>query len=163
VIPTADDLRRTRLLWDYLRRALETILPGGYLRRTVVPGSACSAGATSNAGTIRAERRKVLGFVPQTRWTVLDAGRRAAVQAGLASAIGLPSLVYPGFAGRAARNRVAAAGKRGGPATHATKAAADAARGADAALDAATHAAVAAVTTAASDAGHGGHAGGGHD
>lgn len=155
----------------------------------------------ASGGTIHAEHRRVLGFVPKTCWKILDAGRLAAARArldaiaygsdgvdveqaalaGLASAISLPSLVYPGFAGRATRKRVVAAGKSGGPATHATKAAADAARGADVTLDAATHAAVAAATqaavqasvdaathaavaaaTAASAAGHGGHAGGGH-
>jgi hypothetical protein len=159
----------------------------------------------AGAGTIRAEHRKALGFIPKTRWTVLNAERLAAARArldaiaygpdgtdagqaalaGLASAIGLPSLIYPGFAGRAARKRVAAAGKSGGPAAHATKTAADAARGSGgtpeaatqaavsaaahaatqaavhASIDAATHAAVAAAA-AASDAGHAGHAGGGH-
>jgi hypothetical protein len=125
----------------------------------------------AHAGTVRAGQRKALGFIPTTSWTVLDAGRLAAARArldaiayssdgvdieqaalaGLASAIGLPSLVYPGFAGRAARKRVAAAGRSGGPATHATKAAADAATG-SASLDVATQAAVSAATQAATQA-----------
>jgi hypothetical protein len=147
-----------------------------------------------SAGMIRAERRKVLGFIPVTRWRVLDAGRLAAARArldaiahgsggvdseqvalaGLASAIGLPSLVYPGHAGRAARKRIATAGSSGGPAAHddatsatvsaatdaATQAATDAA--VRASIDAATEAAVSAATEAAHHAAsHGGHAGGG--
>jgi hypothetical protein len=160
--------------------------------------------ALASAGTVRAGQRLALGFIPKAGWTVLDAGRLAAARArldaiaygsdgvdveqaalaGLASAIEVPSLVYPGFAGRAARKRVAAAGKSGGPATHATKAAAGAAGASDAALGAATQAAVSAATqaavqasvsaatqaavsaataaTAASAGGHGGHGGGGH-
>jgi Golgi phosphoprotein 3 (GPP34) len=126
----------------------------------------------ANAGTIRAVPRKALGFIPKTGWTVLDAGRLAAARArldaiasgsvgldveqaalaGLASAIGLPFLLYPGFAARAERKRVAAAGRSGGPATHATKAAADAASGTDAAFGVATQAAVSAATYAATQA-----------
>lgn len=157
----------------------------------------------ADAGTIRAEHRKALGFIPKTRWTILNAGRLAAARArldaiaygsdgvdaeqaalaGLASAIGLPSLLYPGFAGHAARKRVAAAGKSGGPATHAAKTASDAVNGPDAAtraavsaatgaatqaavqaaIDAATQAAVSAATDATHHAAGGaGHAGGGH-
>jgi Golgi phosphoprotein 3 (GPP34) len=163
-----------------------------------------------SAGTIRAERRKTLGLVPVIGWTILDARRLAAARArldaiaygsgggdsgqaalaGLASAIGLPSLVYPGFAGRAARKRVATVGRAGGPVTHAAKPAADAGGVSDAAPDIATRAAVTAaadaitraatdaavqasiyatqaVASAATNAGHhaasgGGHAGGGH-
>jgi hypothetical protein len=154
----------------------------------------------ASAGTVHARQRMALGFIPKTGWTVLDAGRLAAAQArldaiangsvgvdieqaalaGLASAIEVPSLVYPGFAGRAARKRIEAAGKSGGPATQATKTAADAAGASDAALGAATQAAVSAATqaavqasvsaateaavsaAAASAGGHGGHGGGGH-
>jgi hypothetical protein len=125
----------------------------------------------AHAGTVRAEHRNALGFIPKTRWTILDSGRLASARArldaiadgsggidseqaalaGLASAIGLPSLIYPGFAGRAARKRVEAAGHSGGPAAHATKAAADAA-GISAANDVAMHAAVAAATDAATRA-----------
>ncbi len=126
----------------------------------------------ANAGTIRAGHRKALGFIPKTDWAVLNAGRLAAARAsldaiaygsdgvdagqaalaGLASAIGLPSLLYPGFAGRAARKRVAAAGRSGGPATHAAKTAVDVARGSDATLDAATQATISAATHAATQA-----------
>ena len=122
----------------------------------------------ASAGTIHASQRMALGFIPKTGWTVLDAGRLAAAQArldaiangsdgvdieqaalaGLASAIEVPSLVYPGFAGRAARKRIEAAGKSGGPATQATRTAA-AAGASDAALGPATQAAVSAATQAA--------------
>lgn len=134
----------------------------------------------SGAGTIRAERRKALGLIPVTGWTVDDPGRLAeararldaiaygsggvdpeqAALAGLASAIGLPSLVYPGFAGRTARKRVATAGSS--PAADAaTRAATDAA--VRASIDAATRAAVsAAIDSPHHAAGHVGHAGGGH-
>lgn len=111
----------------------------------------------SGAGTIRAERRKALGLIAVTGWTVADAGRLAeararldavayglvgvgpeqAVLAGLAGAIGLASLVYPGFAGRAARKGLAAAASS--PA-------------ADAAARAATDAAVRASINPATDA-----------
>lgn len=123
------------------------------------------------AGTVRAEQRNALGFIPKTRWIILNAGRLALARArldaiaygsggigseqtalaGLASAIGLPSLIYPGFAGRAARKRVEAAGRSGGTAAHATKAAADAA-GISATNDVAMHAALAAATDAATRA-----------
>ena len=123
----------------------------------------------ASAGTVRAGQRMALGIFLKASWTVLDTGRLAAARArldaiaygsdgvtieqaalaGLASAIEVPSLVYPGFAGRAARKRVAAAGKSGGPATHATKTAANAAGASDAALGAATQAAVSAATQAA--------------
>jgi hypothetical protein len=126
----------------------------------------------ANTGTIRAEHRKVLGLIPRTGWTVLDAGRVAAARArldaiaygsggvdsgqaalaGLASAIGLPFLVYPGSAGRAARKQVAVAGRSGGPATHAAKTAADAARGSGATPDVATPGPISAATHAATHA-----------
>jgi Golgi phosphoprotein 3 (GPP34) len=153
----------------------------------------------AQAGTIRAGNHKVRSFIPRTGWTVLDAGRLAAARArldaiaygsegvdaeqaalaGLAGAIDLQFLIYPGiFAGRAARKRIAAAGKSGGRATRATKRAAydldipvDAATHAalstatHAATQAAVHASVHAATHAAVSATHaasGGHAGGGH-
>lgn len=158
----------------------------------------------ARAGTIRAGQHKDLGYVQRNGWTVLDAGRLAAARArldaiaygsegvdveqaalaGLASAIDLQFVVYPDFrAGRAARKRVAVAGRSGGPATHATRTAADAARDPDATPDAATqaarstaahaatHAAMqasihaathAAVSAANHPAGDAGHAGGGH-
>jgi Golgi phosphoprotein 3 (GPP34) len=164
-----------------------------------------------SAGTIRAERRKAVGLIPVTGWTVLDAGRLAAARArldaiaygaggvdsgqaalaGLASAIGLPSLVYPGFAGRAARKRVTTVGRNRAPEKHVTKEAADVTEISDTALDAAARSAAAAAgdaalratadaavqasidaatqaaVSAATDAAHhaasdGGHVGGGH-
>jgi hypothetical protein len=125
----------------------------------------------ANAGTIRAVQRKILGFIPSTRWTVLDAARLAAARgrldaiaygsgsvdleqaalAGLAGAIGLASLIYPGSAGRAARKRVEAAAKSGGPATHATQRAVDTGAS-QASVDAATQAAVSATIEAATQA-----------
>jgi hypothetical protein len=134
----------------------------------------------SGAGTIRAERRKALGLIPVIGWTVDDAGRLAeararldaiaydsigvgpepAALAGLASAIGLPSLVYPGFGGRAARKRVAGADPN--PAARVPPPPTNDAA-VRASIDAATRAAVSAATeTAHHAAGHGGHAVGGH-
>ncbi|HZR51028.1 MAG TPA: GPP34 family phosphoprotein [Streptosporangiaceae bacterium] len=111
------------------------------------------------AGTIRLERRKALGLIPVDRWIVADAGRLAqakarldaiaygsggvsaeqAALAGLASAIGLARLQYPGSADRAA---IAAA--------------------TDAAISASIDAATSAATDAAQHAGSGGHGGGHH-
>jgi hypothetical protein len=115
----------------------------------------------------QADQRRTVWAAARARLDAIASGSvgldvEQAALAGLASAIGLPFLLYPGFA-RAERKRVAAAGRSGGPATHATKAAADAASGTDAALGVATQAAVSAATEAAhhaaSDAGP---AGGGH-
>jgi len=120
------------------------------------------------AGTIRPERRKVLGFLPVTRWVVVDtarlAGARAkldaiasgsgsidaeqAAYAGLAGAIGLTSLIYPGVAGAAARKRLKDAARRDRQA----KAVADAADSGDAAARAATGAALDASVRAATEA-----------
>ena len=78
------------------------------------------------AGTIQLERRKALGFISVIGWTVLDSGRMAAARsrldavahgtgnaslseialAGLATAIGLPLVIYPGLGGFAARRRI---------------------------------------------------------
>jgi hypothetical protein len=140
------------------------------------------------AGTIRAHRRKALGFIPVTRWVVLDTARAArararleaaaagtgtpgpaqAALAGLASAIDVTHYVFPGRAGAAARKRLREAAKHE-PAAVATGAAVDAAVRAatdaavSAAVDAATHAAVSAATDAAHHAGgHSGAAGGHH-
>ncbi len=149
-----------------------------------------------SAGIVRAERRKTLGFIPGTWWIVVDTGRAAqargrleavaantgsvdspqAALAGLASAIGVTGLVFPGRAGAAARKRLREVAK-GDPASGATRAATDAASRAatdaavsaatdaavNAAVDAATQAAVSAASHAASHAGsHGGAAGGHH-
>ena len=155
------------------------------------------------AGIIGADRRKALGFIPVTRWTVLDTARAAqararleaaaantgtldlaqAALAGLASAIDVTRLVFPGRAGTAARKRLRQAAKREPAAADATRAAQGAADAAgtaqhaatdaavlaatdaavSAAVDAATQAAVSAATEAAHHAGgHSGAAGGHH-
>jgi len=110
--------------------------------------------------------------------------------AGLATAVGLPAVIYPGFGGSAARRQVARAahGARSAPEVKAvspsvsgttdaaTRAATDAAVRAatdaavQASIDAATQAAISAATDAAHSAAHsaahhaagGGHAGGHH-
>ena len=160
------------------------------------------------AGTIGLERRKAWGFIPVNGWTVIDAGRLAAARArldaiahgtggaglpevalaGLATAIGLPALLYPGFGGSAARRRITRVARGSRSAAEmtqavstvaadtpdeATRAATDAAVRAatdasvQASIDAATLAAVSAATDAAHHAAHhatdgGGHAGGHH-
>jgi hypothetical protein len=127
-------------------------------------------------GIIRPDRRKMLGFIPVTRWMVLDTERAAqararleaaaastgtvdpaqAALAGLASAIGVTSFVFPGRAGAAARKRLREAAKRQPAAADVTRAvtgAGDAASGAQrAATDAATRAAMDAAVRAATDA-----------
>ena len=154
------------------------------------------------AGIIRAHQRKALGFIPVTRWTVHDTARAAqararlqaaaantgtldlaqAALAGLASAIDVTRLVFPGRAGAAARKRLRQAARREPTAADAARAvqgAADAAGAAqraatdaavraatDAAVSAAVDAATQAAVSAATDAAHhaGGHSGapGGH-
>ena len=129
------------------------------------------------AGVIRAERRKALGFIPVTRWTVVDIGRAAqararleavaastgpvdsaqAALAGLASAIEVAGLVFPGRAGAAARKRLRQAAKNEAASAGTTRAVSDAtgaatAAAADAAVSAATDAAVSAATQAAVNA-----------
>lgn len=93
------------------------------------------------AGTIRAERRKVLGLIPTTRWYIVDAARQAAVRArldeiaygsgpvetapidtaqaalgGLVHSVQLDRVLYPGPDGRVARDRLEQAAKRAGSA-----------------------------------------------
>ena len=156
------------------------------------------------AGTIQLERRKALGFLAVNGWTVLDPGRMAVARAPLdaiahgtsiaglpeaalavlATAIGLPPLIYPGFRGSAARRRItraardsrspaemtravstAVAGTPGAATLAATDAAVRAATDASvrASVDAATQAAISAVTDAAHHTtGGSGHAGGHH-
>lgn len=134
------------------------------------------------AGIIRADRRKALGFIPVTRWTVVDTARAArararlaevaagtgpvdparAALAGLASAVGLTRVLFPGRDGAAARKRLREARsdtsdtqQAAGAATQAaTRATADAATGAaaQAATQAATEAAVSAAVAAATQA-----------
>jgi len=156
------------------------------------------------AGTIQLQQRKALGFIAVNGWTVLDPGRMAVARAPLdviahgagvaglpegalavlATAIGLPPLIYPGFRGAAARRRIARAARDSRSAAEMTQAvstavagtpdavtlaATDAAvRGATdasvrASIDAASQAAMWAVTDAPHHAGGGiGHAGGHH-
>lgn len=127
------------------------------------------------AGIIRADRRKALGFIPVTRWTVLDAARAArararladaaaaagagtgpvdpalAALAGLASAIDVTRVIYPGRAGAETRKRLRQAARRDQAAADATRAVAGAAD-AQHATDAATRNATDAATRAATDA-----------
>jgi hypothetical protein len=125
-----------------------------------------------SAGTIQAHRRKALGFIPVTRWVVIDAARAAqararleaaasdgilgpdqAALAGLASAIDVTHFVFPGRAGAKARKRLREAAGRVPAAAEATAAVADAAAAAQhAAVDAATRAATDAAVRAATDA-----------
>jgi hypothetical protein len=125
-----------------------------------------------SAGTIRAHRRKALGFIPVTRWVVIDTARAAqacarleaaasdgilgpdqAALAGLASAIDVTHFVFPGRAGAKARKRLREAARQVPAAAEATAAVADAAAAAQhAAVDAATRAATDAAVRAATDA-----------
>lgn len=126
------------------------------------------------AGTIRSERRTALGFIPVTRWKVVDTARAAQARArletvaastgpvdpeqaalgGLASAIHVTGYVFPGRAGAPARKRLREVAKS----DRVSAATADAANAAahraatDAAASAATDAAVRAATDAAVNA-----------
>jgi hypothetical protein len=120
------------------------------------------------AGTISADRRKALGFIPVTRWTVADMGRAArararleavasstgsvdsaqAALAGLASAIDVTRYVFPGLSGAGARRRLRQAARR----DPAAGTVARAVGGASDATDAARRAAIDAATSAATDA-----------
>jgi Golgi phosphoprotein 3 (GPP34) len=124
------------------------------------------------AGTIRAHRRKALGFIPVTRWAVIDTARAAqararleaaaagagalapaqAALAGLASAIEVTHFVFPGRAGAAARKRLREAARREPAAATATAAVDGAAAAQHAVVDAATRAATDAAVRAATDA-----------
>jgi hypothetical protein len=150
------------------------------------------------AGVLREDRRKSLGFIPVTEWTVIDRARAAQAGdrlveiatstgalspeqralGGLASAIGIPGMVFPARAGAAARKRLREIARHDPAARTVMDAAVDAADNAavsaaiqastDAAIsaaisssiDAATAAAISAATDAAHDAGAGGHHGG---
>jgi hypothetical protein len=135
------------------------------------------------AGLIRADRRTVLGFIPMTRWLVLDTARAAqararlaavaestgpvdaahAALAGLASAIDVTRVVFPGLAGVAARKRLRQAARREpteAGVTTAVRAATDAA--VSAAVDAATQATISAADGTGHHGGHGGAVGGHH-
>jgi len=123
------------------------------------------------AGVIRAERRQVMGLFPGTRWVVVDTARQAQVRArldaiasgsvapgsldseqaafaGLAGAIGLSALLYPGFAGAGARRNLKKAATRARSESPAADAVADAAAATDAAVRAADHARDAAMRAA---------------
>jgi Golgi phosphoprotein 3 (GPP34) len=125
-------------------------------------------------GVLRAERARSLGFIPVTRWRIADAGRLAAtrtrldaiarsagqvdsVQAafgGLAHAIGLGTMLYPGWSHRDVRKRLEQIAKgqwSAAAVSAASSAAADAAMAAsvEAANQAATQAAIDAATAAA--------------
>lgn len=148
-------------------------------------------------GILHAERYKFLGFIPAIRWTVTDTARAArarsrleavaasagpvqpaqAALAGLATATGLASEIFPGWSGRAARKRLKQAGRSDLAAAGASRAAAgaqatneselDAVNEAltsaiDSVIQAAVHAATEATHHAAHSSGHsGGHGGGG--
>lgn len=135
------------------------------------------------AGVIRSEKRKVLKVFTVTRWQVLDVSRAAEVRArldaiarsaapvgsvdsveaafgGLAYAVGLGHVLYPGKGGQPERARLKAIAKREQVAGLVQSAIDAAVRSAtDAAVDAAVHASVQAAHHAASS--HGGHDGGG--
>jgi Golgi phosphoprotein 3 (GPP34) len=123
------------------------------------------------AGVIRSEGRQIMGLFPGTRWVVVDTGRQAQVRArldaiasgsvapgsldseqaafaGLAGAIGLSALLYPGFAGAGARRNLKKAATRARSESPAADAVADAAAAADAAVRAADHARDAAMRAA---------------
>jgi len=88
------------------------------------------------AGTIRAERRKVLGPFPATRWYIVDAARQAAVRArldeiargagpvdteqaafgGLVHAVQLDRVLYPGPEGKVVRGRLEQTARQAGTA-----------------------------------------------
>jgi hypothetical protein len=127
------------------------------------------------AGVIRSEGRQIMGLFPGTRWVVVDTARQAQVRArldaiasgsvapgsldseqaafaGLAGAIGLSALIYPGFAGAAARKNLKKAATRERSESPAVGAVADASDAADHARDAAMRAAMNASVQAATDA-----------
>jgi Golgi phosphoprotein 3 (GPP34) len=124
------------------------------------------------AGIIAADRRKVLGFIPVTRWTVADAERAArararleavasstgrvdsaqAALAGLASAIDVTRYVFPGLAGAGARRRLRQAARRDPAAGTVAEAVSRASNATDAARSAAVDAATSAAARAATDA-----------
>jgi hypothetical protein len=129
------------------------------------------------AGTLRSERGQRLGFIPVTRWLVVDTARAAqararleaiatgngavgpdqAALAGLAAATHTDREVFPGWGGAAARKQLRQAARREpvtADVTRAVGSATDAATRAamDAAVSAATQAAVSAAVDAATQA-----------
>ena len=117
----------------------------------------------TEAGVIRAERRKVLGLFTATRWYVVDIGRQGNVRSrldeiargsgpvdsaqaalgGLVHAVQLDAVLYPGRDGKAARQRLKAIARRDATAIRAST---------DAAIRAATQAATDAAIQASTDA-----------
>ena len=128
----------------------------------------------TEAGVIRAERRKVLGLFNATRWYVVDISRRAEVRSrldeiargsgpvdsaqaafgGLVHAVQLDTVRYPGRDGKAARQRLKAIARRDSTANAVRSSAVDAAAHAatDAAIQASTDAAIQASVQASIDA-----------
>jgi hypothetical protein len=128
----------------------------------------------TEAGVIRAERRKVLGLFTATRWYVVDTSRQADVRSrldeivrgsgpvdsaraafgGLVHAVQLDAVLYPGREGKPARQRLKEIARRDATASAVRSAAVDAAAHAatDAAIQASTDAAIRAATQAATDA-----------
>ena len=124
------------------------------------------------AGIVRAERGQRLGFIPVTRWLVVDTARAArararleaiatsdgavdpdqAALAGLAAAIGADREVFPGWSGAPARKRLRQAARRGPATAEVTRAVGSAADDSAAAADAATRAAMDAAVSAATQA-----------
>jgi hypothetical protein len=124
------------------------------------------------AGTVRAERGQRLGFIPVTRWLIVDTARVAqararleaiatgngavspdqAALAGLAGAIQVDREVFPGWGGAAARKRLRQAAKREPATSEVTRAVGSAVNASAAAVDAATSAAVDAAVSAATQA-----------
>jgi hypothetical protein len=146
----------------------------------------------AEGGVLQAERGTRLGIFPVTRWRVTDPARAAAARAildeaalsdglagivqaayaGLAHAIGLGALLYPGRDNRQVRKRLERIAKSDATATMVTGTATNSASLAaiqatqqaavQAATAAAIQAAVDATTAAAADAGGGAHGGGHH-
>jgi hypothetical protein len=119
-----------------------------------------------------AEQGTKLGIFPTTRWRITDAGRLAdararldaialsagqvdtaqAAYAGLAHAVGLGSLLYPGWANRHVRKRLEQIAKREWAATAASRAMATGTDATDAVPDVSVEAASQAAVHAASQA-----------
>ena len=124
------------------------------------------------AGTVRAEPGLRLGFIPVTRWLVVDIARAAqararleaiaagngavspdqAALAGLATATDVASVVFPGWGGAAARKRLRQAARREPATADVTRAVGSAADASAAAASAAASAAMEAAVNAATQA-----------
>jgi hypothetical protein len=124
------------------------------------------------AGTVRAERGQRLGFIPVTRWLVVDVARAAqararleavatsngavgpeqAALAGLAAATDVARVVFPGLGGASARKRLRQAARRERATADVTRAVDSAVNASAAAVGAATSAATQAAVSAATQA-----------